>query len=405
MDFHKKGWWNDTFLLSTFEAVGHIPVQNHEEYIRRLTLTRDAGYDLVEITWKNIEQTQAILEACEELNIPVILENPYVTGRVIPKIEERDVASVKNGLERYGKYKCIASYYLWDEPMIEDLDTCKELAQTLQNLDDSKLPFFALVPSYGPYNYENGLYPKYIEQYIEKIKPKVLSFDYYCFWQHCIKNPLFRNPIWQDMGIWRRKSIEHNLPFWWYFQGINFGPDVPYEDAHKVITVEHFAVQMYAALAYGVKQLSCYNSFGSIIDTEGNKTHLYDDVKKLNTKVKNIGYTLFNMQRKQMYHTGLEDEYVELYYLDNIKEDDLILEATEELIIGTFLQGEKTYYMVVNKDYKNSVSAIIKLKKQSLCQYFDAYENRWTEAKPTEEVLFKLAAGEGKLISLFCEEI
>lgn len=404
MNKYEKNWWNKDFYLATFEATGQIDPQDPQECEKRLKLTMDAGYDLVEITWKDIERTKTILDGCQKLNIPVILEDPYVSDKMCRATRLRNRESVILALDTYKEYSCIVSLYLFDEPQMEALELCFELADELRNADSDKLPFFALVPSYGAYTYENGLYPKYIDEFVEKVKPEVLSFDYYCFWQHCINNSLIHNPLWQDLGIWRKKSIETNLPLWWYFQGINFGPDVPERDSHKVITITHWAIQMYSGLAYGAKQLSCYSSFGSIIDYDGNPTHLYDGAKAINNNIKAIGQILFKTNQLGIYHTGILEYEEDLYYLNHVENNPYFSNATDDIIISIFEnvnenKNEKLV-MVVNKEFKKPVDVKIDFINVQNIHVFDTENMQWKLHSKNEQFNYDLAAGMGILIKI-----
>ena len=336
-----------------------------DECCRRLRLVKEAGFDINEITWKTPSTTETILAACVKERMPAILEDPFAGGKMCPPVRDRNSESVPLLLKAYKKYKdCIKGLYLYDEPEYESIPTCRELKDSLKETDDELLPFFALVPSYGKYTFKNGKYIPYVEKFIQEVDPDVLSFDYYCFWQHCINNPLNRNPLWKDLGFWRKKSIETEKPFWWYFQGINFGPKVPEDESHKIITPAHWAVQMYAGLAYNAKGLSCYNAYGSIIDLQGGKTDLYNPVCELIKVIKEIGTILFDAKNIGIYHTGLRKDEEKDYYLDPYDNNPHFISNTSGIIVSVFQKNGKKMTLVVNKNYKIGRNVDIKLISQ-----------------------------------------
>lgn len=391
----KQKWWKKGFVMSTFEATGHLEMVDLQECKRRVEATRDAGYDIIEITWKTPSTTETILSVCDELNIPVILEDPFADGKMCPAIRERNAESVSLLLDAYKKYKsCIKGIYIFDEPMFQHFDECAEMQQALKEIDEEILPFFALVPSYGPYTFKNGQYPTYVNDFISKIDPEVISFDYYCFWQHCIKNPINRNPLWKDMGFWRLKSIETKKPFWWYFQGINFGPKVPENESHLVITPAHWSVQMYTGLAFNAKGLSCYNSYGSILDLEGNKTHLYDDICVLNRKVKLMGEKLYNAKPLAIYHTGLRPQEEKEYFADAYENNPYFSSDTKAILVSCFEENGKKMFLVLNKCYKKGKNVAINLKGKNV----HSFDSDIKLKKTSDEIKFYLPAGGAALL-------
>ena len=358
-------WWDKKFILSSFESTGHLEMDQFEECRRRIRLIKEIGFDFNEITWKTPSTTETILAACSSVNMPVILEDPFAGGKMCPPVRERDAKSVSLLLEAYQKYRdCIQGLYLFDEPRFEDIPLCHELNEATKKIDRELLPFFALVPSYGQYTFKNGQYVEYVNRFIKEVNPEVLSFDYYCFWQHCIKNPINRNPLWKDLGFWRQKSIKTRKTFWWYFQGINFGPKVPENESHKVITPAHWSVQMYAGLAYNAKALSCYNAYGSVIDLQGNKTSLYDPIQKLLKEIKEIGTILLDANAVGIYHTRLRRTEEEEYFLDPYENNNDFVSDTFGIIVSVFQKKDKKLTLVVNKNYKTGRNVDIKLLGQ-----------------------------------------
>lgn len=391
----KKQWWNERFVLSSFESTGHLNMDQLEECCRRLRLVKEAGFDLNEITWKTPATTETVLAACLREKMPAILEDPFAGGKMCPAVRDRNSESVPLLLEKYKKYKeCIKGLYLFDEPEFESIPVCRELKESLERTDDEILPFFALVPSYGKYTFKNGQYVPYVEKFIKEVDPAVLSFDYYCFWQHCINNPLNRNPLWKDLGYWRKKSLETGKPFWWYYQGINFGPKVPENESHKVITPAHWSVQMYSGLAYNAKGLSCYNAYGSIIDLQGNKTDLYDPVCELIKVIKELGAILYNAKSLGIYHTRLRKDEENNYYLDTYENNPYFVSNTFGIIVSVFEKNGKKLILVVNKNFKIGRNVDIKFLSQKTVKpnipiQIKEKEGHWH---------FRLAPGAGVLL-------
>lgn len=74
------------------------------------------------------------------------------------------------------------------------------------------------------------------------------------------------------------------------------------------MTYEKLAVQTYAALAYGVKQLSYFTSSSLVSVTTDAKGPLYEEVKRLNRKMMHLGTFLLHKESGVLCHTGLSEE-------------------------------------------------------------------------------------------------
>lgn len=347
------------FLLSTFMAFdGDTAAAKNQRIVRN---TRDAGLNLIEVTWLSTESSVlAALEAADAVGgVGLLIQNArglndsgtnlggIGTSHLPKTITEAEVAAWVN---KTRNYKSLYGYYVWDEPGTAGFADCRKLTDLYRRLAPDKMAYSCIVPSYGAYRWPTG-YPAYVDEYLRTVKPPVLSMDYYPFqFQNSIKTT---SDLWRDLGYLRKRAKETGIPHWHYFQAI---------DGSNALTVEQIRVQMSAALAYGVKGLSYYNSWNSLTKADGSPTANYEALKAINWQARRIGDLLYDKQNIAIHHTGLSAGYDSTYYLDPLSASPYIADAPDNLIIGVFSGGDSTYLVIANKDHTAGVSGSISLK-------------------------------------------
>lgn len=347
------------FLLSTFMAFDGDTVPSKNQRIVRNT--RDAGINLIEVTWLSTESSiLSALEAADAVGgIGLLVQNArglndsgtnlggIGTSHLPQTITEAEVAAWVNKTK---SYKSLYGYYVWDEPGTASFADCRELTNLYRRLAPDKMAYSCIVPSYGPYTWPTG-YPAYVDDYLRTVQPQVLSMDYYPFqFQSSIKTT---SDLWRDLGYLRKRAKEAGIPHWHYFQAV---------DGSSSLSVEQIQVQMSAALAYGVKGLSYYNSWNSLTNTDGSPTTNYEALKTINWQARRIGDLLYDKQNIAIHHTGLSASYDSTYYLDSLSSSPYISSAPDDLIIGVFARDDNAYLVIANKDHTAGVSGSIALK-------------------------------------------
>ena len=109
----------------------------------------------------------------------------------------------------------------------------------------------------------------------------------------------------------RAYSLLRNIPFWNFFNTMPFGP-------HFDPTEAQLRWQIYTSLAYGAKGVLyfCYwtpsggefPTGGAIITTEGRKTRHYEEARRINQGIKNLGPTLMRLTSTGVYRVT-PDQY------------------------------------------------------------------------------------------------
>lgn len=135
------------------------------------------------------------------------------------------------------------------------------------------------VPPEGGYTYS-----QYIADYMEICDPQVLSYDYY----PCVGDTL-RDGYFENMSIIRKAAQDANIPFWVFVQTCSFGGGTRVPDEADILW------QVNTALSYGAKGIQYFTGVlpsngaetfdGAMFDRDGNRTAVYDYVKKANMQL------------------------------------------------------------------------------------------------------------------------
>ncbi len=369
------GYVQSRFYISTFKALPHDTGASLEDFAAIAALNREAGIDLIENAIMNRSDMRLAAQACEQEGVRFLVQNITPDGGFsgmgerCPEFTEETVRSVAAEMKDYAY---LEGYYTWDEVRKNDLETCAALNGYFKEADPTRLAFSILLPSYGPYGWddawdpEKSTYAKYVKAYVETVDPDVIGFDYYPFQIHGGDGANLLNcDIWKDMGLMRREAMRTGKPFWFYFQAYDMGGGYTF-------TSEMRSVQMYAALAYGAKALSYYTTMEVVCDGAGNKKETFDEIRELNRRVHNLGDLLFDKSTEELYHFGIRKTNRTAYFLDDPEGSALISDAPSGSIVGVFGDGtERKYVLVVNKSYTDAMTGTLVFRSARKISRYD----------------------------------
>jgi hypothetical protein len=204
---------------------------------------------------------------------------------VFPKPYAMD--ALPNGPECWG-------YVLRDEPSASDFPELRRQVDQFRRARPGKLALINLFPNYCDLErLGTASYEEHVARFMDEVRPDVLCMDHY---------PLFkpghdgRQAYCDNLEVMRKFSLADDVPFWNFFNTMPFGP-------HTDPTEAQLRWQVYTSLAYGAKGVFyfCYytplsHEFpkgGAIIGRDGRPTRHYDQAKRINAAVKNLGAVLF----------------------------------------------------------------------------------------------------------------
>ncbi|HOX40500.1 MAG TPA: hypothetical protein PL033_21180 [Candidatus Brocadiia bacterium] len=200
-------------------------------------------------------------------------------------------------------------YMIRDEPNSKDFPDLRNTVDEIRAARPGRLSYINLFPNYAnEQQLGTKTYDEHVKRFVDEVDVDVLSMDHY---------PIFkpdadgRKGYCENLDVMRKYSLEKAIPFWNFFNVMPFGP-------HTDPTEAQIKWQIYTSIAYGAKGILyfCYwtpggGEFpkgGAIITAEGLLTRHYEQAKRINCAVKNMGPTLMNLTSASVIRIAPEDD-------------------------------------------------------------------------------------------------
>lgn len=380
-------WKQKDFVLSTFSCCPHHDKADgdvKEVAERCVKHLKEAGFNMLELGWVGHVGAWAAVDACEKYEIDLLFQDMTIMGGMKDHHLDNKVPRevVKDLVDQLKPKKHVVGYYVWDEPYSdEQFAEARRQMDMLQEEDPEALLFTVAVPScngIGPnregWSWENGRYAPYVEKFIERMDPPVLSFDYYpigdyfhAWGDHKFTrvNQLDDTFMWVDLALHRNLAQEKGIPAWFYYQGIRLFECTDYFIFPMV------RCMMYGAILYGVKGLQHYaagSTYNSLLKPNGEKDVLFEDQKKIHAEITALGNTLMALDSKRVYHSAEllpGCEYLEPL-VDKIGDSEIIAgELPYRTSVGELEDAYGNRYVIIlNRDYEKSLKATFQLKDE-----------------------------------------
>lgn len=259
---------------------------------------------------------------------------------------------VLNTLNDNNNHDNIVGYSIMDEPWINNsgwfdwininkcsnckdyvIDNISKIANEIKTKDDYLLRWCNFYPSLTYSNNTPAYYYKegYVQEYINRTKPNILSFDEYPI-AFNFDNPNFYT-FFQTLYILGTKSVENSIPFFYvltpFHNKSNFTyikTNLPSDNYFPAKSISEFNYVIYAALAYGAKGIAYWPGFKWVVagvkDSEGEDiNYLYHF--KLNYQTSTTDY-LTVLHGKLLAHSDelLSLNFASAYHKDSVSTID-----------------------------------------------------------------------------------
>ncbi|MDQ1257127.1 MAG: hypothetical protein QG656_1729 [Candidatus Hydrogenedentes bacterium] len=200
-------------------------------------------------------------------------------------------------------------YMVRDEPSADDFPALRERVNAIRAARPGKMAYINLFPSHaGPKRLGTPTYDEHVARFVREVCPEVLSMDHYPRFAPGVDG---RDAYCEDLAVMRTQSLAGGIPFWNFFNTMPYGP-------HTDPTEAQLRWQIYTSLAYGAKGVLyfCYytpfsDEFpkgGAIIGRDGRKTRHYEQAKRINGAVKNLGPALMKLTSMGVYRVKPDDD-------------------------------------------------------------------------------------------------
>jgi hypothetical protein len=315
-------------------------------------------------------------------------------------------------IARVKDHPAMYAYHLVDEPPAGVFPALGRLVAYLRERDPAHLAYINLFPTYanneqlGTKGDTETSYREYLRQYIDVVKPGLVSYDHYHFTANGDGDQYFLN-----LALVRQAAVDAGLPFLNIVQACSWTPPMRNPTAHELRWL------VYTTLAYGGQGISYfvyyYEGFyrpdaGMFTTPEGKPTPKYDAAKVLNREFVAIASELQKLRSLGAYHAGMVPRGAEPlpgnlpFRLNPLPErkDHKSPKPVEGLLVGTFgpsvkgARPEPTHALIVNLDYRKSTK--VSVTGPGPLELFVTADGRWSEPARHTELL--LPAGGGQLV-------
>jgi len=361
----------------------------------------EGGFNLVWCGEKELDVAQRHglrAQLTDGLLTPAALDDPAQRGKLDALID------------RVRHHPALYDYFIIDEPSAASFPALGKLVAYLRERDPAHLAYINLFPVYAS-NDQLGTkgdpltsYREHLRQYVDIVKPGLLSYDNYQFAVNGDKPHYFLN-----LAMIRRAALEAGLPF------LNIVQAATWTASMRVPTGDEVRYLDYTTLAYGAQGISyyvycCPGHTGAVAHADGTPTPLYHTLKTLNREFASIAQQLQPLCSLGAYHAGMLPQGTEPVPADGRFQLDppvpamsyTNLQPVKGVLLGYFGpagKGKKppkpTHVMVVNLDYQAEV--VVGIRGPSRLEWFDPATGRWSRASGKRADL-QLPRGGGRLV-------
>jgi hypothetical protein len=313
-------------------------------------------------------------------------------------------------ITRVRHHPALYDYFITDEPCATNFPALGKLVAYLRERDPMHLAYINLFPTYAS-NEQLGTkgdtvtaYREHLRQYVDIVKPGLISYDHYQFSVKGDNEGYFLN-----LAMIRRAALDAKLPFLNIVQAATWAPSM------RVPTDDEVRYLVYTSLAYGAQGISyyvycCAGHTGAIAHADGTTTPLYQTLKTVNPAFVAIAHELQPLQSLGVYHAGMLPEGTEPVPAQGRFQLDppvpgltyTNLQPVKGVLLGYFGpagKGKKTpaptHVMVVNLDYQSV--AVVGIKGPSRLELFDPVTSTWSRTDGKRADL-PLERGGGRLV-------
>ncbi|UVI32731.1 beta-galactosidase [Paenibacillus spongiae] len=354
----QKRWIGDLFPVGIWVTppVDEISSDRYRE-IREAGITFLSGF----VEWTGgLDVIRKSLDMAHQNGLKFIVADPRVRQAMA-----KDADDLPEILRDFSSHPAFMGHNVCDEPSIAQFAELASLAERYRTHLPEALPFVNLFPTYATEQQLGGTYAEYLEQFMSRYKPEVLSYDHYPFLvMKSSDSPDISPRYFYNLHLIREQALLHDVPFWLFIQTL------PFNNTNRDPVEEEIRWQVYTSLAYGAKGIQYFTywtpengteTFGdAMIDRDGNKTRHYGEVQTVNKELHAIGSTLLGLQSKGIVFHGYEPAFIpartgSIAPLQAIDGDPALIGCFEDA------QG-KAKLIVVNQSFRTEATVGLSLQ-------------------------------------------
>lgn len=367
-------------------------------------LTDAVAQQMAEGGWNLAWCSEQQLDVAQRHGLRAMLTDGLLAPATLDQPAQREKLDAL--IARVRNHPALYCYFITDEPGAGAFPALGKLFAYLRERDPAHMAYVNLFPTYAN-NQQLGTkgdtataYREHIRQYLDVVKPSLVSWDHYQFAVAGDNDQYFLN-----LALMRQACQQAGVPFLHIVQACTWTPSM------RVPTGDEMRYLVYSTLAYGAQGISYYvychpGHTGGIALPDGTPTPIYHALKSLNREFVAIARELQPLRSLGVYHCGMTPPGTEPLPKDALWRLDppvpampqKKLERVKGRLLGLFgPEGKPTHVLVVNMDY--GAAAAASLVGPGALEAFDAARGTWA---PTagKRVLVQLPPGGGKLLRI-----
>jgi hypothetical protein len=325
------------------------------------------------------------LARCDKLKLKVIVspEKPtFHFGYPWKELTDEQIdKKVKDLVEQSKGHDCVVGYFLEDEPFPTTFEALSKAVAAVKKYAPGKLAYINLNPSYS-FHTKAG-YAKYLELYVQTVKPQFLSYDNYSIsYSDNLREPYAAANYFSNLLQIREIALKYKLPFW----NILATNQLRYWLAPP--TPAEFAFQAYTTLAAGGRGISWFRYYSLPkdnqahmsrsyfpIDRQGRKTVTWQYLQAVNKHILTLGPIMNRLESVGVYFSSpvLTRETPGFSGITVLEEENYpVLEAgspSGHLLPGKFIKSIQTTASVRGNNNETPVFMIGEFSGADGCNY------------------------------------
>ena len=394
----KKYSFDDNIMISIFWPPTPAYITD-EQY----KLIADAGVNWVlgagEETLATVENQAKMLELCAKYGIGMTVSDGNFGGSLTGKNE----AQIAEAVARYKNVPGAYGFYILDEPLNPNAYLDAYIA--LKKAAPEAYMHLNFLPS-GAYG-STEIYKAQMEDWCRLAAAAGYPQDYLMFDRYPFPlqaGAMDRSGFFSNTRACYEVGLKNDVKTGMYIQTVS------QTAAFRRPTDSEIRYEMYAALAFGYKQLSFFTWFtpvnrsepfaDGIISADGTPNKHYETVKTINHEILAIGETLVKCDALEVWFNGPDT-----YGQPSVPADFFVQADKNDSVILSFLRHKETgrnYLMVVNNNYSAAQEVELTFDDaiQSLSEVSRADGSLKALTLNGRKLTLKLAAGDAMLIAL-----
>jgi hypothetical protein len=253
----------------------------------------------------------------------------------------------------------LAGYFITDEPAAGAFGSEAKLVEKIRSVDRTHLVYINLLPDYA--NAEQlgvPTYQQYVDRFVATVPASFLSFDYYP-----IEGSTVRASWYSNLGVIADAARKAHKPFWAFALSVK-------HYSYPAATTENLREEVYSDLAYGAQGIQYFTYWqpGGLgasdapIDEKGNRTAVYDVVKKMNAEIRALSPVFLGSQVESLGHTGAHIPSGTTPYHPASPVASLKTEG-DGAIVSLLARDKHRFLVIVNRDFQHPMPTTIEFEQ------------------------------------------